>query len=180
MDWALGDRLISIQVPSSAIFLCPPGQLTPHPWQTADCPSPFSNVRSRGGIRHVKAGLCKNGPHSPGPGGENISHNVRAAGNSTPKSFLSSPRDSFLIESRCQGSGKKGNKARHYTKVSPEYHDWICVKNKSQGSIALETWITNSSIILSLLDNRKCLSSIYHSVVLGPKGQRLHFPDLMH
>ena len=52
----------------------------------------------------------------------------------TPKSFLSSPRDSFLIESRCQGSGKKGNKARHYTKVSPEYHDWIRVKNESQGS----------------------------------------------
>lgn len=33
---------------------------------------------------------------SPGPGGENISHNVRASGNSTPKSFLSL----FLAASR--------------------------------------------------------------------------------
>ena len=179
MDWARGDE---IQVTSCAYFcICLASwPRIPDRLLTAHLRFLMWGAEEASGIRHVKAGLCNNGPHSPGPGGENISHNVRAAGNSTPKSFLSSPRDSFLIESRCQGSGKKGNKARHYTKVSPEYHDWICVKNKSQGSIALETWITNSSIILSLLDNRKCLSSIYHSVVLGPKGQRLHFPDLMH
>ena len=144
MWWARGDILgtfihythsLDCQRSNSAIFLCPLGQLTPHPWQTADCPSPFSNVRSRGGIRHqaCQGWVVQQWASQSGPGGENISHNVRAAGNSTPKSFLSSPRDSFLIESRCQGSGKKGNKARHYTKVSPEYHDWICVKNKSQG-----------------------------------------------
>ena len=64
----------------------------------------------------------------PGPA-EKISHNVRAGGNNLNPKVLHLLASRFVFDRvKVQGSGKTGNKARHYIKVSPEYHDWIRVK----------------------------------------------------
>ena len=74
----------------------------------------------------------------PGPA-EKISHNVRAGGNNPNPKVLPLLASRFVFDRvKVQRSGKTGNKARHYTKVSQEYNDWIRVKKYISRFISMQ------------------------------------------